>query len=84
MDTPQGPAPDPVPPCVEGAEELEERLNALAPKHRAAFREWLRSKNLFFPPETPEILERMAVEVSAIEDRAADERAAYGEGSPND
>ena len=73
-----------MPPCVEGAEELEERLNALAPKHRAAFPEWLRSKNLFFPPETTENLERMAVEVSAIEDRAADERAAYGEGSPND
>ena len=63
-----------VPPCVEGAEELEERLNALAPANCTSClpREGCAQKNLFFPPETPGILERMAVEVSAIEDRAAD------------
>jgi hypothetical protein len=62
--------------------ELEFRLNALAPASRAAFREWLRTEGLEWPPPNEEGLPRMVAEVAALEAVEREEAEAYDDKPP--
>lgn len=65
-------------PAVDGTDDLEARLLKLPDATRAAFRDWRRSKNLAWPPTTPDALAAMNVEAVRLEDAAKAEADAYG------
>ena len=81
------PAADYLPPePPEGTGALQDRLEKLSLKDRAAFKDWRRARVYPWPPVTAEMLTEMGDEVAVLEARYAEERDAYEPpvGSPND
>ena len=81
------PAADYLPPePPEGTGALQDRLEKLSLKDRAAFKDWRRARVYPWPPVTAEMLTEMGDEVAVLEARYAEERDAYEPpvGSPID
>ena len=78
--TPTEPAAE-VPPervAIAGTAELERRLRALGADQQAGFKSWRASRELEWPPTTPDELALMVAECGVIEARAAEDTDAYG------
>ena len=66
------------PEAVPGADALEKRLNRNSGALRKAFRAWLDTRKLAYPPDSAENLALMEAEVKVLEAEAKAERDAYG------
>jgi hypothetical protein len=72
--TPAAPAGD-----IDGVGELTAALAQAPMEVREAFKDWRRSRGLQYPPRTTEALRLMRAEYETLMERAAEERAAYGQ-----
>jgi hypothetical protein len=60
------------------AAQLSERLNALSPVVRAAFRQWCTAKDYRFPPTSDELWSAMVAEVDRLETELDIDQDTYG------
>ena len=64
---------------AEGVGELTAALAQAPMEVREAFKDWRRSRGLLYPPRSDEALRAMRNEFETLTERAAEERAAYGQ-----